>query len=279
MISAMMKVILPTDFSDNSWKAMTYAAQLYSNIPCQFYILNTYNVPHGYTDVGVIQNFEPLKEESEEGLALMLGRFNELDHHNDSKVETISRFASLVDTINELEKKDPNSFVVVMGTRGATGIGELFLGTMTSHVIEHTSSPVICVPNVAELSVPESIMLAVDKDGVDRRSEIAPLLQLAQDRNAHIKVVNVPENEEVLFGEDSPEVFVIDHYLDGISHSYYNLSGEYKEDTLTSSAEKDKIDLIAMIKRDRGFWKNLFHRSLTKSMSFHSDIPLLILRD
>lgn len=275
----MKKVILPTDFSDNSWRAMTYAAQLYSNIPCQFYILNTYNVPHGYTDVGVIQNFEPLKEESEEGLALMLGRFNELDHHKDSTVETISRFASLVDTINELEKKDPNSFVVVMGTRGATGIGELFLGTMTSHVIEHTSSPVICVPNVAALSVPENIMLAVDKDGVDRRSEVEPLLQLAQDRNAHIKVVNVPENEEVLFGQDSPETFVIDHYLDGVSHSYYNLSGEYKEDTLTASAEKDKVDLIAMIKRDRGFWKNLFHRSLTKSMSFHSDIPLLILRD
>jgi nucleotide-binding universal stress UspA family protein len=57
------------------------------------------------------------------------------------------------------------------------------------------------------------------------------------------------------------------------------LVGDYKEDLLTQFAERNGVDLIAMIKRDRGFWKNLFHRSLTKSMSFYCDKPLLILRD
>lgn len=275
----MKRVILPTDFSDNSWKAMSYAAQLYSKTPCTFYILNTYTVPHGYNDVGVIQDFEPLRESSEEGLKTFLTRFRELEHHDDTKFETISKFASLVDTIRDMEKKNPGEHIIVMGTRGVTGIGELFLGTMTSHVISNAQSPVICVPNSAEMNVPKNIMLAVDNDGVDRKEEVQPLLEIVDASEAVIRVVNVPVDEEALFGADLAEQFVIDHYLNDVEHTYHSIEGDYKEDTLTKFAKANRMDLIAMIKRDRGFWKNLFHRSLTKNMSFRSDIPLLILRD
>ena len=38
----MKHILLPTDFSDNSWNAITYAIQLFKDEACVFFILNTY---------------------------------------------------------------------------------------------------------------------------------------------------------------------------------------------------------------------------------------------
>lgn len=91
-------------------------------------------------------------------------------------------------------------------------------------------------------------------------------------------MVNVPEDADALFGDDLAEKFVIDHYLDKIKHEHHSLPGEYKEDVISRFADKEGVDLMVFIKRDRGFWSNLFHQSLTKSMAYHSDKPMLILR-
>lgn len=38
----MKNILIPTDFSDSSWNALFTAVKLYANVPCHFYILNTY---------------------------------------------------------------------------------------------------------------------------------------------------------------------------------------------------------------------------------------------
>ena len=34
-------ILLPTDFSDNSWSAIVYALKLYAETECTFYLLNS----------------------------------------------------------------------------------------------------------------------------------------------------------------------------------------------------------------------------------------------
>ena len=36
------KILLPTDFSNNSWLAINYALQLFKNEACDFYLLNAF---------------------------------------------------------------------------------------------------------------------------------------------------------------------------------------------------------------------------------------------
>jgi nucleotide-binding universal stress UspA family protein len=275
----MKNVILPTDFSENAWKAISYAAQLFHNEACNFIIVNTFTIPYIYSEAGALPDIEPLIANSKAQLDETLIRFKEFDHNYSSTFNTVSKFASLVDTISEIEAEFEGDCMVIMGTKGASGLGEIFLGTMTSHVINYVKSPVICVPNAAELTPPRRIMLAVDSEGVDRKEEIMLMVDIAEEHEASINIVNVPIGEAEVLAEDSPEQFVVDHYLNKVPHTYHSLTGKYRENLLTEFVERNAIDLIAMIRRDRGFWKNLFHRSLTKSMAFHCDKPLLILRD
>ena len=69
----MKNILVPTDFSDNAWDALTYAIRMYDDIPCCFYILNTYEVnpsPVSSTmhQFGARKIYEILKKESEEEL-------------------------------------------------------------------------------------------------------------------------------------------------------------------------------------------------------------------
>ncbi|MEO0902953.1 MAG: universal stress protein [Bacteroidota bacterium] len=38
----MQKILIPTDFSENAWNAISYAMYLFRNRKCTFYFLNTY---------------------------------------------------------------------------------------------------------------------------------------------------------------------------------------------------------------------------------------------
>src|SRR5690554_8211379 len=38
----MKQILLPTDFSENSWNAISYALQLFKDEVCTFHLLNTY---------------------------------------------------------------------------------------------------------------------------------------------------------------------------------------------------------------------------------------------
>lgn len=274
----MKQVILPTDFSENAWMAMSYAAQLFNDQPCVFKLLNTYNVPYGYMDISAPQDSEFFSKNSNEGLKETADKFRMLDHHSNSRIEMVSRFSSLIDAIVELEDNGLDS-IIVMGTKGMDGLGAFFLGSMTSHVVTHSKSPVICVPITAQLTVPEKILLAIDNQGVAHKSEIQNLIDISRKKQSHISIVNVPEEEEEkILTSLSTETAVISHYLNTISHDFQTLDSAYKEDAIISFAKSNHIDLITLIRRDRGFWKNLFHHSLTKSMSFNSDMPLLILK-
>lgn len=272
------QIILPSDFSDNAWKAMSYAADLYHNVPCKFHIINTYTYPITIPKVGGAVPIQALGNGSEEYLEILLKQFKDLDHHPLSEFESKSICGSLATSIEVYEDLLKEPVIIVMGTRGVTNIGELFFGTMTASIIKNVKSPVICVPNVAHLSIPKNIMLSIDEQGVANKEEIQPLFDLAENWKSSIAVVHVGSDKEIIAKESSERIGINNH-LATIDHSFHAIPGDYIEDELTHFAKKNKMDLVALIKRDHGFLNNFFHTSLTKNLAFYSEIPLLILRE
>jgi nucleotide-binding universal stress UspA family protein len=224
--------------------------------------------------------FDALKKTSEEGLVKLEERFRDLDHHAATEFKRISNYGPVHATIQAFEEHGYESNVVVMGTQGVTGLAELLLGTTTVGVIKNVKSPVIAVPATAKLQEPKHIVLAIDAQGVENRREIVPLVDIAQAHAATIAVVNVHvPAAEVVLEDDSPTEFVLDHYLEDVTHSYHSIEGVYVEDKIAQFAKRRRADMIALIHRDRGFWRNLFHSSMTSRLAYHSDTPLFILKD
>lgn len=273
-------ILMPTDFSENSWKAICYAANLYKDKPCNFYIINTTEIPFHHVDTNVMTDMTATVKSTEDQITKTVALFKDLDHHQDSRTELIAHLGSLSGSINNLlETFDQNdqSFIV-MSTKGADEISDYLFGTVTSNIARNIDIPIYCIPNDAKLDNPKNIMLAVDAKILNEVKVLNVIADLGKTFKSNIHVVNV-SNQSCLFCEEAPERFVIQQYLSEVNHSFLSIKGSYVQDELMLYAEQNNIDLIVMIKRKKGFWQNLFETSNTKNMSLYGQTPLLILKE
>lgn len=70
----MKRILIPTDFSENAWNAISYAMQLFSNQTCEFFLLNTYTpvIPSSRFMAPIIDGVrieDAIRYNSENGLA------------------------------------------------------------------------------------------------------------------------------------------------------------------------------------------------------------------
>lgn len=277
---AQTNILLPTDFSETSWQAMCYAANLYKNKACNFYIINTTDIPFHQIETNVMTDMSSSLRKGESSVEETMSLFEDLDHHADSQFKLVAHLGTINGSITNLLDSfdEQDETFIMMSTKGATEISDYLFGTVTSNVARNIDLPIYCIPESAALDNPKNIMLAVD-DKILKESEVLTVIaDLAKTFGSHIHIVNV-SNQSCLFCEDAPERFVIQQYLTGVNHTFLSIKGSYVQDELMLYAGQNKIDLIVMIKRKKGFWQNLFETSNTKNMSLYSKKPLLILKE
>ena len=137
----MKKILIPTDFSDNAWNAISYALSLFANEKCEFFLLNTYTpvIPSSRfisPMANAVRIEDAVRMTSENGLSKTLERIQEDFANPLHTFKTISSFFNLlVEEIKELVD-DYNIDVVLTGTKGASGMDEVFMGSNTVRIIK-----------------------------------------------------------------------------------------------------------------------------------------------
>ena len=75
-----------------------------------------------------------------------------------------------------------------MGTQGATGLAEIFLGSTTNSVIKEAQTPVLAIPEGFTYQPITQIVFAIDDEGIAHAGVVKPLLQLAKKMQAPVRV-------------------------------------------------------------------------------------------
>lgn len=133
-------VVVPWDFSDFSKAALMFARQRFADdqikVLCVLERPNPYVVGHDWgadaETVAVRICTDDFRSES--GLK------------EDSAVEFQCQFGEPADEVIRLTKSIPADYIV-MSTRGRTGLGKFFLGSVAQKVIAHANCPVIILPS------------------------------------------------------------------------------------------------------------------------------------
>ncbi len=163
----MKHILLPTDFSDNSWNAIKYAISLFKNEICTFHLLNTYTPVVYRADYvfGSPAEFglaDVMRDTSLENLTQFTDRISETFKDNPKhKFTKLSRFNYLVSGIKEFITENKTD-LIVMGTQGATGAKEVLFGSNTVQVFKNIKCPVIAVPSHFEFEKPLEILFPTD---------------------------------------------------------------------------------------------------------------------
>ena len=276
----MKKILLPTDFSNNSWNAIKYALSLFKNETCHFYLLNTYTpiiYQYDYIQTSSAQ-FEPLntiEETSKKGLDSMLQKIeNEFKNPKHTFVQ-VSSYNALISEINKLHDDLVMDFIV-MGTKGATGAIEILFGSNTVHVIKNAKCPVLAIPNDFSFETTHEILFPSDYEVDFQEKHIQPIIDIASSNHSKVHVLNVS------FGYDLSEPQEhnkqkIEAYFKNISHVFHSASNLTIEEAITKFQVKYKIKLLVMINNKHSFFENLFFKSIINQIGFHLNIPFLVI--
>ena len=275
----MKTILLPTDFSENAWNAMRYAAALFGSEPCRYILINTYQMPPATVDGHAMNYIGALDESAREGLEATLNKFKQLDLHPESYFETKALMGSVASQTNTLAE-DFDAEYIVMGTKGASGLKQVLMGSNTASVVKSAKCSVLCIPEDSHFLEPKKVFFTTDLKEITDLNALSPVKELAKKYDSRLVLLNIhvvsprtPKNRV------SPEELNLHEYFADVPHEFVNWEALNIEEGIQEYAQIDHPEMIVMLKRNHSFWERLFNRSQTKQMAFHTDTPLLVIHE
>ncbi|MFX0555572.1 universal stress protein [Maribacter sp. CXY002] len=279
----MKNILIPTDFSENAWNAIKYALQMFNDEKCTFYFLNTYTpalVSSRFMaasfEGGVLSNAASML--SENGLKEILVKVEDLGPNRKHTYKTISSFSLLVDEVMDTVA-NYDIDLVVMGTKGATGLEEVFMGSNTVRIIKTVKDcPILAIPNTYEFTRPKEIAFATNFNRFYTKSELKPLVDMAASLGAVVRIVYVQYEIKALSELQQFNLSMLRKYLKDVEHYVHTVSElNSVSKTLEKFSEELGIHLLALLNFQHSYLERLTREPVVSRLAFHSKTPLFVI--
>lgn len=276
----MIRILLPTDFSDNAYNAIGYAMRLFKEQECTFYLLHTYTpaiyqaeyVMHSPMQVGLGDFYRTNSMEQLEKLQdRIITEFKNPKH----KFVIHAAFNLLVDEILETVKNE-HIDLVVMGTQGASGAKEIFFGSNTTHVIKKTTCPIIAVPVANDHSLPGNILFPADYEVSYQKEQFSVLRNIIEAHRSKLMVLHIATDYE-LDPERSNNKTKLGEIFKGARSEFHEVSDQGVISAINGFQKDNDIDFLVMVRNKHTFLERLFLEPVINKIGFHVTIPFMVI--
>jgi len=270
----MKTIVVATDFSPASVNATHYAVELAKVIGAEIILFHAYQIPVSYSEVPVAFNLDDLRHDAEKHIGQAL---QQLKEYAGGKV-TISSECRIGDFYSELKDlcDEVKPYTVVIGAQGKTAAARFLFGSHTVNAMKHLPWPLIAVPASAKFGSIKKIGLACDLEKVVETIPDKELKMLVGDFNAELHVLHTGAYKEF-----SPEtVFesgLLQEMIGNLNPKYHFIKADDVDEGILDFTEKNNIDLLIVLPRRHKLIEMLTHRSHTKKLVLHSEVPVMAL--
>ncbi len=280
----MKKILVLTDFSQPAWNALFTALKLHEGRDCHIFILHTYEPgfagvlgQKGKKRVGVL--YESLAAHTKQELKKIAAYLKKHHHQAKHHIKTLSRAEDLIKGVQRVIREKEID-LIVMGTKGATGAREVFMGSNAVKVIKEVRNcPVLVVPEEHDFKMLHTIVFPTDFTHHYNPGELRPLHDLAKAWKARVVVYQVAQ-EFRLSEEQTANKALLEKRLSGLALEFSKgVMQSTVEAAIMDVAETLDADMIALIHYRHTFFERLTHEPVIKKIGFHTQVPLLVLPD
>jgi nucleotide-binding universal stress UspA family protein len=269
-------ILVPVEFSVNSDNALIYAINIARQCNAKLWILHCYRLIQTVPEMEGVAGFS-LKEVLEKAWKDEFEKLKKNYFHEDFTNYSFLLEIGFPEDVIKLQTKKIPIDLVIMGTAGATGIGEI-LGSTTSKVVDMVDCPVLAIPASARFNGIKKVTIAYDEEKVNDPNSYSMILNLVRKFKSKLDIVNFNTTLKT-GGKESEGRLSLDPYLDGVKHKYHFKAAGKIEKAITDFVEAEGTDILVMVAHDHGFIESLFHSSITRKMVLHAKTPLLIIHE
>lgn len=279
----MRNILIPTDFSENAFNAIKYGLHLLKKNRCTIYLLHVNPLPPYSGAASSVRGKSQLLEESllkdsRKNLQKLISRIEQLGLNAKHTFVPMSTYDFFVDTVKR-ESENKNIDLIVMGTKGASGLKKATLGSNTGDVITKIKCPLLAVPEDASYQRPREIAFPTDFHINYDLKVLDTLLQVVEMNNSALRILHISKKGEDLSDEQLANKNFLDDYLKDVEHSFHSLTGTKLETAVQCFTESRDVDMIAMVAKNLNFFQRILFRPAVEEISYHTEVPFLVLHE
>ncbi|MGC1633162.1 MAG: universal stress protein [Gelidibacter sp.] len=270
----MKKILVPTDFSEQAENALKVAVQLAKKYDSEIYLLHMLELPMQDFDV---MNTPSVLPEAMFFIKLAQQRFETMlaqDYLKGVKVHDIVKnypsFSGIIDTCHEHDVD-----LIVMGSYGATGFKEMFVGSNAEKVVRTSDIPVLVIKsNHAEFSIDRFVFASDFKK--DNKDTYRQAIEFAKAFGAKMYLLMVnTANNFISTSEANQRIheFIKDYDFKDYSIHIYN--DETIEIGVLNFAKEIDADLIGISTHGRQGIAHFFNGSIGEDVVNHAKRPVI----
>lgn len=267
----MKKILVPTDFSRLSRSAALYAIDLAAGMKAEVLLVSVVEMEQGSSQLLNWKKLQDqmIKDTTEQSDALM----RSLRPY--SSAVKLS-YATLVGSPIERKildfAKENDVDLIVAGTKGASGLKAIIMGSNTAALINRSDIPVIAVPGDLKFQGVDRIVLATDMEDLDK--EVEEVVEFAKAFDAQIDILYIADVQRDQRNRKELEAILI--RMSGYNKiNIHVVPSDEVVAAINSFVVEHGADLLVMFTHELGVFEKLFGMGHTREMAFQSEVPLL----
>lgn len=279
----MKNILVPTDFSENAWNALRYGISFFEKTPCIFHIVHVNAIGSNAAGESVMYSSpeiltQTILKESDEKLSKLLERIENLPLNPKHEFKTSSLYGFLTDHLKN-EVKEKKIELIIMGTKGASGLRKVAMGSNTGNVITKVACNVLAVPEEAtyhslkEIGFPSDFQIKYAQHILDTLKEIL-MLKKSSLRFLYVSVKGEPMNHAQLQNKNE----LLEHFKD-VEPSFHHVTGKKIDESIQCFTESRDLDMLVMVAKNLNFLERILFRPTVEKISYHTSIPFLVIHE
>jgi nucleotide-binding universal stress UspA family protein len=273
----MKTILVPTDFSDNADNALYFAIELAKKQNAKLVLIHAFQLPIVVAAVpyDIINNEKlELKKKAENNLKAQCLK---IKHSGNLTYEYILEEGDTVDVILK-HAKEKKADIIIMGTKGASGLKAVLFGSITESVIEKTELPVLAIPNKTKFSTPIKTITFATNYNLNEIESIKKLIEIAVVLESKIKILHITDEDIT----NEHEVNLMNKFMKLVNSeitfkpiTFQIIHGKNITQQLLNLISSGNTDMLVLSTHYKNFMKNLLEKNITKQVVLKTTIPIV----
>lgn len=262
----MKNIIVAIDFSSVSKNAAEYACEFSKVVNANITLMHAYHIPPSINETPVLVSYEQMQELNEK---LLQKEAIRLKKQTGISTNCIVKIGIAADEILEEAKSYD---LIIMGIRDVDKFSEMLIGSTATSVMKKSTTPVLIIPENCSFKKPANIVFTCDFNHNINSKSINALKRIQTIFNSTVNIISV-RNKELPNTTEAIGGVLLERELENTKHVYYFINNENIVDGINEFIERYNGDMVATIPHNHNFIEKLFHKSISKTIAFHSQLP------
>ncbi len=274
----MKKILVPTDFSVQAENALKVATQLAKKFNAEIYLLHLLELPMQVVGTGsAVGGTSNNLPEAIYFMKLAKQRFSKMlsePYLKGIKVHETVEFHQAFEGIMEVSEKY-DCDIIIMGSHGATGFKEMFIGSNTEKVVRNSYIPVLVIKNEHENFRVNDFVFATDCDSENKHT-LKQAIKFAKKINAKIHLVYINTANNFKTSEDTTKC--LEEFVEGTDlkeHTFNVYNDVTVESGILNFANSIDAGLIGIGTHGRKGLAHFFNGSISEDLVNHAQRPVV----